>query len=63
MKWLGKIPAKIYRVKSKSNPAIYHRIELWKDGSFTCSCMSFLMRRKCSHIEKVKEHIKNNNNK
>ena len=34
-----------------------YTVEVWTDGHTKCNCMGFLYRRKCKHIDSLKERV------
>lgn len=54
MKWPGKYPSKTWKVRSRTNPNQFYRVELWVN-EFVCDCMySYYKRKECAHIRAVK---------
>ena len=51
----SRINERIFQVKSKSKGKTYTVIS--KGGTITCNCTGFQFRRKCSHSDKVRQHL------
>jgi len=58
----GKLPIFSWKVRSKSNPKTFHRVDFYQDGHWECDCISFSMNRrkkdfKCRHIRIVENYV------
>ena len=43
-----------FTVPSNSDPSKKYTVRKQRDGSWTCDCAGFGFRRRCSHIDKIK---------
>jgi hypothetical protein len=58
MKWAGREPDKIWKVRSKTHPTDFYKVELWGDGDLVCSCLyNYYKRKDCAHILKVRSML------
>ena len=48
------IPVKRYRVPSKSQPGVKHKLLLWNDGRLECDCIASGTGRECWHVRLVR---------
>lgn len=61
MKIKSEYPVRIFKVKSKSEPDLFHEIILYSDGSLSCDCIAGAFSKECSHKVKVRKFIDKNN--
>jgi len=54
-------PVRIFRVRSTSEPDLFHEVVLYSDGSFSCDCQAGLFNRECKHKIKVRKFLNKNN--
>ncbi len=63
MKWVGKDPLKVFKVKSRLNrnpdtgDFIEYDVELWGDKKIFCNCLAGSFHRPCFHKQKVQQDL------
>ncbi len=55
--WRTKAPVanSVHKETMNGSKGELYNVEVWSDGRTSCNCMGFLYRRRCKHVDSLKE--------
>jgi len=54
----NEFPISRFKVRSKSRKELTHLVELYKDGTLTCTCEAGAFQKPCSHKNYVRRFLR-----